>query len=339
MMANRRWFASIVIAGILGFLSVTLGASQPQTPSATRNHRLAKPVRTSLVAWGSGHGQVGLRRSPQQPSEGVSSLTIATDGSTLLLDRVNQRVVQLSPSGSITDVWTISPTPPDAEDISSSSDGALGLYSPFRALFWVQEGEKKVAELRIPRELRELTAIDFGPSRLIIARSAHQERYRLGSPSAPQPLAAVFHSKQEGCFALPDGLGVATTLDEHQHPHLLVIESGKPRAKVLRSLPIIAQSVLSARLIGVHDTLVCARLEHKISESPILVRRSVSCLDAQSGAVLFETDLGPVDDLYVPRRSFAMGGASGRLVFIQPRSEGLRVTSWDLPRPNHGGTR
>ncbi|HPB97702.1 MAG TPA: hypothetical protein PKW66_17410 [Polyangiaceae bacterium] len=149
----------------------------------------------------------------------------------------------------------------------------------------------------------------------------------------------MFHSKQEGCFALPDGLGVATTLDEHQHPHLLVIESGKPRAKVLRSLPIIAQSVLSARLIGVHDTLVCARLEHKISESPILVRRSVSCLDAQSGAVLFETDLGPVDDLYVPRRSFAMGGASGRLVFIQPRSEGLRVTSWDLPRPNHGGTR
>jgi len=150
MMANRRWFASIVIAGILGFLSVTLGASQPQTPSATRNHRLAKPVRTSLVAWGSGHGQVGLRRSPQQPSEGVSSLTIATDGSTLLLDRVNQRVVQLSPSGSITDVWTISPTPPDAEDISSSSDGALGLTVHFALYFGFKKARKRWRNYEFP---------------------------------------------------------------------------------------------------------------------------------------------------------------------------------------------
>jgi hypothetical protein len=263
---------------------------------------------------------------------------LAPDGSTLLLDRVNRRVVRVGTSGSAADAWMLTEAPADAEDVAVAQDGAIGLYSPLRSRFWVHEGAQVVAELEVPRGLRELVAIDFGPSRVVVARSAHQETYRLGSPSTPQTLPSVLQSKREGAFELPDGSGVAAKLDSHQRPVLLVVENGKDRARVLRSFSVSGKPVLSVRVVGVQDGVACVRLEHEDPGSVIQTGRSLACLDTTSGSKVLASELGPVDDVYVPRRSFAMGGSPARLVFMQPRPDGLHVTTWAVPRAAEGKT-
>jgi hypothetical protein len=263
---------------------------------------------------------------------------LAADGSTLLLDRVNHRVVRVGPTGSTSDAWVLTGAPLDAEDLAVAQDGAIGLYSPLRARLWVHEGTQVIAEVDVPRGLRELVSIDFGPSRLVLARTAHQETYRLGSPSTPQTLPSVLQSKREGAFELPDGAGVATKLDAQQRPVLIVIENGKDRARVLRSFSVSGTPVLSVRVVGVQDGIACVRLEHEHPGGVIQTSRSVACLDTTSGSKVLESDLGLVDDVYVPRRSFAMGGSPPRLVFMQPRSDGLHVTTWTVPRAAEGGT-
>ncbi len=336
-MVPRSWLAGGLA---LGAISLALWASQPLAapPRPTSNPAWHAPDRV-VLPWGAGQGEVGLRSpKPHQPAEGVSSVALAADGSTLLLDRVHGRVVRVGPTGTPSEAWVVTQAPPDAEDLAVAQDGAVGLYSPLRARFWVHEGTRVVAEVEVPRGLRELVSIDFGPSRLVLARSAHQETYRLGTPSAPQTLPSVLHSKREGAFELRDGSGVATKLDAHQQPLLLVIENGKDRAHVLRSFPVSGKPVLSARVVGVQDDVACVRLEHERAGNVIQTSRSVACLSTTSGAKVLESDLGPVDDVYVPRRSFAMGGSPARLVFMQPRPDGLHVTTWVVPRAPEGGT-
>ena len=337
-MVPRSWLASGLA---LGAVSFALWASQPLAASqnsASPGQPAGSPA-VVVLAWGAGHGEVGLRPAkPHQPADGVTSVALAADGSTLLLDRVNHRVVRLGPSGSTSDAWVLTGAPPDAEDLAVAQDGAIGLYSPLRARLWVHEGTQVIAEVDVPRGLRELVSIDFGPSRLVLARTAHQETYRLGSPSTPQTLPSVLQSKREGAFELPDGAGVATKLDAQQRPVLIVIENGKDRARVLRSFSVSGKPVLSARVVGVQDGVACVRIEHEHPGSVIQTSRSVACLDTTSGSKVLESDLGLVDDVYVPRRSFAMGGSPARLVFMQPRSDGLHVTTWAVPRAAEGGT-
>jgi hypothetical protein len=338
-MVPRSWLAGGLALGAVTF---ALWASQPLAAppqSSTPSGQPASSPTVVVLPWGAGHGEVGLRHAkPHQPAEGVTSVALAADGSTLLLDRVNHRVVRVGPSGSASDAWVLTGAPADAEDVAVAQDGAIGLYSPLRARFWVHEGTHVVAELNVPRGLRELVSIDFGPSRLVLARSAHQETYRLGSPSTPQTLPSVLQSKREGAFELPDGSGVATKLDAQQRPLLLVIDNGKDRARVLRSFPVLGKPVVSARVVGVRDGVACVRLEHEAPGSVIQTSRSVACLTTTSGSKVLESDLGPVDDVYVPRRSFAMGGSPARLVFMQPRPTGLHVTTWAVPRAAEGGT-
>jgi len=255
----------------------------------------------------------------------------------LLLDRLNQRVVRLDRQGRQRGPWTVTRVPADVEELTVAADGALGVYSPLRARVWIYEGDVVTGEVPVPRGLRELLTIELGASRNVIARSAHQEMYRLGPPSAPQTLASVLHSKREGAFELTDGSGIAARLDAKGRPEMLVLDVTGERTRVARRHALSSVPVLSARIVGVEHDVACVRLEHRIDGASFRVRRSVTCLNASSGEIVLERELGAVDGPYVPRRSFAMGGNPTRLVFMQPADDGLHITAWDVPRAAQGG--
>jgi hypothetical protein len=252
-----------------------------------------------------------------------------------LLDRINHRVLRVDRQQGTTEFAEV---PADAEDITVSEDAAVGVYSHLRARLWVHEGRQVVAEVSVPRGLRELMGIDFGPSRQVIVRSAHQETFRLGPPSAPQTLASILHSKREGAYQLPNGTGLAAKLDDQGRADLILIDNAAERARVLRTIPLDNRRVLSARVLGLQSSVACVRLEHELADAPIRVHRTVSCVDVSDGTRLLNLDLGPVQDTYVPRRSFGMGGTPLRLVFMEPAKDGLHVKAWDVPRAGKGGS-
>ena len=337
-MLQRTWAAG---AFALCAISVGLWATSPTSASAQGSASTASdaaPATHVVVPWGTGNGEVGLRRPQHEaPADGASAVAVASDGSMLLLDRLNQRVVRLDRQGRQRGPWTVTRVPADVEELTVAADGALGVYSPLRARVWIYEGDVVTGEVPVPRGLRELLTIELGASRNVIARSAHQEMYRLGPPSAPQTLASVLHSKREGAFELTDGSGIAARLDAKGRPEMLVLDVTGERTRVARRHALSSVPVLSARIVGVEHDVACVRLEHRIDGASFRVRRSVTCLNASSGEIVLERELGAVDGPYVPRRSFAMGGNPTRLVFMQPADDGLHITAWDVPRAAQGG--
>jgi hypothetical protein len=339
-MLQRTWAAG---AFALCAISVGLWATSPTPASAQATASTAidaAPATHVVVPWGTGNGEVGLRRPQHEaPADGASAVAVASDGSMLLLDRLNHRVVKLDRQGRHRGPWTVAQVPADVEELTVAADGALGVYSPLRARVWIYEGGQLTGEVPVPRGLRELLTVELGASRNVIARSAHQEMYRLGPPSAPQTLASVLHSKREGAFELADGSGIAARLDAKNRPEMLVLDVSGERTRVARRHPLGSVPVLSARIVGVEHGIACVRLEHRINGATFRVRRSVTFLNASSGEIVLERDLGAVAGPYVPRRSFAMGGDPTRLVFMQPADDGLHVMAWDVPRAAQGGGR
>ena len=335
-MSRRTWAVGAIA---LAAISIGLWAPRPTPASAQSLSTTPDSLRT-VVPWGSGEGQVGLRPpAAHAPASGVPSLAVATDGSVLLLDQLNHRIVRLDRNLKPRGPWTVAEVPPDVEDLAIADDGAAAVYSPLRARVWLYDQGTLSGEVHVPRGLRELQTIGVGASRNVIARSAHQETYRLGPPSSPQTLATVLHSKQEGAYQRHDGAGIATRLDANRRPELLVLDSDGERTRTSARHAIGNAPVLSARIVGLQRDVACVRLEHRLAGPGFRVGRSVICLDSQSGDVVFNRDLGAVRGSYVPRRSFAMGGNPLRLVFIEPSEGGLAVSAWELPRATRGGVR
>lgn len=340
-MSRRTWAAGAVAlaAASIGLWAPRSTPASAQSPTDTQT-QAASPTHHTLVPWGSGDAQVGLQPpATDSPASGVPSLAVAADGSVLLLDRLNRRIVRLDRHLNPRGPWTVAEIPPDAEDVAVAADGATAAYSPLRARVWLHHDGNPIGEVHVPRGLRELQTISVGPSRNVLARSAHQETYRLGPPSAPQSLATVLHSKREGAYQRHDGVGIATRLDAKRRPELLVIGRDGERTRTVARHALGDETVLSARVVGLEGDLACVRLEHRLAAPGFRVGRSVVCLDTRSGDRVFERDLGAVRDVYVPRRSFATGGNPARLVYIEPSDAGLRVLAWDLVRSDRGGVR
>lgn len=283
---------------------------------------------TYQLAWGSGPAEAGLRRAiTEHPAMGPSAIAVAPDGTPLVLDRLNQRVLRLAEGGRPPQV--IAQAPEDAEDLAISPDGVLALYSPLRARVWVY-GDDAPAELSVPRLIREVRGVTLGRSRQILVDTAYQETYSLGSPSVPQSEAAIFGQRREGAALLADGRGVAVHLLADGRPELLLRRPGERLAAAAR-IPL-PEQVLAARVVGVAGRAVCLRLEQaQATSGPAFnVSRRVVCHDVDSGARLLARDL-PAPGLYLPSRELAVGGTPARVAFLHATPAGLRIETMALP--------
>ena len=313
-----------IFAG-LALAACTTGVEPQQQGSHSRTVSTAPASTSTLLAWGSGPSQVGLQpHQREQLAQGVSAVAVGPDGAAHLLDRLNQRVLRLVPGAAAARVFAQAPR--DAEDLAAGPDGALAAHSPLRATVWIIDHQGEPAgQLAVPRLFHQLQGVGLGRSRVVTLHVAHQETYRLGSPTAVLALEAMLHSKREGAYLLADGSGVATRLTEKGKPRLLLLQQG-PRTRVVRRHAL-GPRALAARVVGVSGRAACVRLERQDPHQPRLVQREAICLDLHSGQRLLQRRL-PAAGLYLPRRELAMGGTPPRLVLISPQQDGLRVTSW-----------
>ncbi|MFH2005989.1 MAG: hypothetical protein ABI333_05315 [bacterium] len=284
---------------------------------------------TRLLGWGDGVNQVGLLpRATEQLAQGPAAVAVGPDGAAFVLDRRNGRVLRLDGN----DVSVAAAVPVDAEDLAVSAapgEALLAAYSPLRARVWLRDAGKPAGEVAVPRVLRLTRGIVLGASRQVLVHNAHQETYRLGSPSTPRLLASVLHSKREGACFLADGSGVAVRRRSDQRAELLVLGQGE-RAPVKRSF-VLPDTVMAARIVGTADGVVCLRLEKAgpAAGGQVDVLREAVCLNADSGAEVFRRAL-PAPGVFLPRRELALGGSPARLAFIHAEAGGLRVHLWTL---------
>jgi hypothetical protein len=286
----------------------------------------------------------GLHVRPQRadlPATGPTALVVTPQGTLLVLDRLAGRVVGLVAADDSAAVDTLIQVPAQVEDLSVGRDGALLAFSPVRATAWVYEANGEPAgQMTVSRELRGLQHVELGMSRMLQVRTAYQELIDIGSPSAPLPLAVALKTKREGAALLADGRGVAVQVNERR-AELLVLRQADQESRSAVDLRFAIEGVVDgARVIGVHETTACVRLEEVSSTPQISVARRAYCVDMHSGNVVLDAMLGAPGS-YLPRRELAMGG--GYLAFMRPDNDGVSFTRWTLPsqpivgKPSTGG--
>jgi len=243
-----------------------------------------------------------------------------------ILDQLNERALRLSgpdlhPSGST------GPLPPDAEDLAVSSDGrALATFSPLRSrVFVVEAGATR--EVPVPRALDPVVALAFGVQRQLLVATAYQETFPVGSPAAPRSEPSVFAAKREGAAFLADGTGVQVLRRTDGRPEVILVRAGSERT-VDVGRRVLNRTVHAARVVGAGGGVACLRLEHEAGAVPLRVRREAVCMEAATGRIVLDRAL-PDPGSNLPRRELAMGG--GRLAFIHPENNGLRVVAWSVP--------
>jgi hypothetical protein len=277
-----------------------------------------------LLPWGAGRGEVGLEPgAPERLPGGVSAVAVDSQGAVWLLDPLKARALRL-PDDPSQPPEAVLPSPPYAEDLCVGPDGAIAFLSPLRASVRVRDANGHDGELRVPEQLEDVVGLRLGASRQVTLFTALQESYRLGSPSVPQTIAAVLHSKREGAAVLADGSSASVRRDAEGRAELIV---GGPAEKSVQARIVLPELVRSARVVGAVGSTVCLRTERASPADPRLILRRVVCLDAATRSTLLDQELGS-PGLYVPRHELAVG--ADRLAFIRPQREGLRGHLWTL---------
>ena len=330
----------------VGFLGwVALGASSlsafaacqlesERTDTAQMEQRHAEAITTGSAAaelpdrfsvtvpWGKGAEELRLDPAgPESMAYGPNAVALSESGESLILDRLGERIVRVGPDGK---VRTFAAVPRDAEELVASATSVVA-FSPLRARAWFFDAAGQSAgEMQVPRELRELTRLSVGPSRRLSVHTGFQERLELGSPSAPLALEVTLRSKREGAHILPDGSGVAVRATKGRAELVQISQAeGNVRSRVLRASPLTGE-ITAARIVGGEAETVCLRTERVRSLPEIAVDRRALCVNAVSGAVLFDEAL-PAPGVYLPRTELAF--RAGRLSHIHASTEGLVVTN------------
>lgn len=338
-MMTDSFLQRCIVAGCLAAV-LPLGACDTH-PSTSPDEQGAEPLGQAesasttlpatfsrLLPWGAAAHELGLReRAPEVVAFGPNAVAVTPQGRALLLDSLNSRVLLVGHQGQPRIAATV---PVDSEDLVAGADGSFAAFSPVQATAWFYGADGAPAgEMQVPRTLRMLQRLSIGVSRTLQAHNGYQEIMRLGSPSVPMDLVATLHSKLEGAELLPDGRGLACHVSEDRAELWLIrqADAERERSEVVarHELPGVARA---ARIIGAEGTTVCMRLEQVESTPHISVERRALCMDALSGELLLEQPL-PKPGLYLPRTELAMG--AGRLAFIHPTADGLKLSSWRIP--------
>lgn len=321
---------------IVALMALGLTACVSPDPTRSRQAALTPLSGEQTLRWGT---EVGLRSAgAERLAEGPSAVAAGPNGAVFVLDRLQGRVLRVG----ATTVQQHAAAAEDVMDLTAAPDGALALYSPLRANVQVLDpAGQPIGALKVHRLFRQVQRVGIGASRQLTLHVAMQETFRLGSPTAPQTLETVLHSKREGAFLLAHrgsaGLAVRRLADGR--PELLVLSNGAgERSRVLQRHALGAP-VLAARIVGVAGDVACLLLEREAqaSSAALKVHRAAVCLDVISGREALRVDLPDVG-LYLPRRELAVGAGPPRLLLIDPRRHGLLVKVWPLA-DTKGGAR
>jgi len=284
-----------------------------------------------FLAWGSGDGQVGIIPAGEERlARGAPAVAVAPDGDLFLLDSVNGRVLELDRLGG---AHPFAEVPLDAESIAVGPDGAVAIFSPFRAVVWVFGPDgATVGEMSIPRALRNLGGVSLGQSRRVQVHNAYQDTFAVGSASLPHDVHAILRGKSEGAYLLADGRGVKGRALGDGVAEMIVVRNDfdaedERHAEQRFAVPMRADSL---QVAGVAGRAACFRVETvDRNATKVMVDRHLLCMDVDSGRVLFETAL-PAPGLYVPRQEIAVGGAPPTAVWHHPEPTGLRVEKCEV---------
>lgn len=283
-----------------------------------------------MLRWGDGAGEVGLRPGATDfPAEGPSSVAVGPMGSVVVLDRINERVLEITPAGQVRVVGEVAR---DVEHVAVGPDGAVAGWSPLRASVWITgRGGSPLGEVAVPRELRDVVRIELGISRRVIVTTAMQETLVLGSPRLPLDLAGALRTKREGAAFLADGRAVASRVTEGGAGEILVYrKAGKDddaKPPVAWSFTIEAP-VAAVRVVGAAGNVVCARVERVTQaadgERELIVDREALCVEADTGSILAQRPMGR-RGLYTMHADVAVGGNPPVLAVVKPEDDGLHL--------------
>ena len=333
---GRRTFAAMrltwpLISLVLGACTGTTGDDSQTLESTVAEIQSTHCWQTTL-AWGDGESELGLiPRGYEVVARGPQALAVAKNGEVFVLDSVNGRVLGVTQNGSRVAVKEVAT---DAEDLAVGSDGALAVHSPFQSRSWIFDADGAPAgELEISRSLRGLVGISLGDSREVIAHSAYQESFSMGSPAAPKDLPTLLSQKREGAYQLSDGRGVSVRAQAGVAEVLLLRSSAGENARTETSAVLaISGEVTGANLVGVSGDIACLRLE-KVEQpgDAIEVSRRSYCLNTTTGAAVVDNPM-PAANIYRPRHELAVGGDTPVLASLQPSDHGLTVVACEVLR-------
>lgn len=325
----RSW----ALASIAGAIAVSGCGAEPEDRSReAQAAEEAAPVAAHsrmVIRWGTAPDQVGFRPKAQEiAAEGPSSIA-ARGTSILVLDRLNERVMEIAPNGSTRIAQSV---PRDAEHLAVGADGSIAAWSPLRASVWIHSRDGNPAgEIAIPRALRDVRSIAIGASRRIRAATTLQESIDLGSPSAPLDLGAALRTKREGAAFIADGRGVAVRAIDRAG-ELLVYGGRERNGKIAIAARHRIEGPLDAiQIAGAAGDVVCMRAERIATPSAAIeVSREAVCLNAITGATVLRAALPPPGQL-TPHEELAVGSSPPVLVAMTPEDDGLLVQRWSLP--------
>jgi hypothetical protein len=100
--------------------------------------------------WGNGRGDLGHERLQEGNAEGPMSFAPGANGSLVVLDQVNRRVVRYDASGRVTNV---ADAPATAQDLAMARDGSAALLDRLgqKSITLLDPSGKKVGELSLER--------------------------------------------------------------------------------------------------------------------------------------------------------------------------------------------
>jgi hypothetical protein len=319
----RIWILALLASG-----ACVVDGGPADTRSQTDSLTLGTCI-DSTLNWGSDEHTLG-RLGPAEDfaARGPTDAAVRTDGTILLLDPVNRRVASLSTDGTLS---TVASVPEHADDLAVGDDGTIAVHSALSSEVWLYNSDgRQAGSIKIPRVLRNVVDISVRGSRQIVAHTAFQESYLLGSPSAVADLPSVLANKREGAFMTGERSGVQSLIQRGAAVARIATVSNIVGAKPRYRDVFLGTDVDAALTVGSSHGSACFRLERVDRDTSIVhVSRQIRCVDLESGEVIAEQTLES-PGLYVPRHEVIF--ENERLVSLIPNDAAMTVRNCEVKR-------
>lgn len=330
----RKTYRSTCLRNGLAMCVVAAAGCGSEPPAAVQAEQVvgvsAALVSSSMkLSW----DEMGYRAPGHETvADGPSAIALS-GGELYILDQRNARIVRVDAKGSS----PVVSVEPDAELLAIGPGGEFATHSFLTSTVHVRARDGLArGSVRVPRAIRATERISFASTGQLVAHSAHQERFVLGTPAAPQLDEQVLLSKREGMLEASGASGAKAGLQvrlnaRKQATLERVGESPSTgRIQVESTMPL-AERANSVRLMGKSNGVACVLVERVQEEARVRVDRELSCHNVQTAAVVLRETLPK--GTYVPRQDVAV--ADGRVAWMVPTPEGLVIQVRDL----QGGAR
>ena len=281
-----------------------------------------------LIPWGAGDDEVGFRpKGDGTPSQGPWSIAAMPGGGVVVLDALNGKILDVSPDGGVQVVGRV---PWHVRGLAAGPDGEVAAWSPVTAQIMLFSNGAP-AMMNAARHLVNGRGIDLGPSKTVTLRTAYQERFILGSPSAAVGWPQVLLTKLEGEFPWDEGRGLQVVLDAASRPVLQAVPQRPGQIKASpETLWALDRPVSSARIVGTNETgIVCLETETIVSQIPVGVEKKLVCGRPADGTVLLDLSV-PGAGTFSSMNDAALSSEIPVLAVMWPETGGLRVRSFVL---------